>query len=1363
MSRLRREKLLNESAQPPSPKRIWSRRWVRRVTYCLAAGVVMAGLVAWAVQRPQVDRWLVARIDQVVRRETGLGFQAESLEVHPFQGRLIFHRPALGGDLFQAESLEVDVEPYSLFQVPHIRRILLASPRLQVDAGRLAALKLREHPESKKPARFRIDRVEVRDGSARIEQPAWGIPLATCTFTVEGWGRGENQLWLEARVPRLALGEGRDRMLGDVAIKCRATEQAIDYAHVSARLGDSAASLDGAFHFHYMELQAEGRGDLNLAELPRLRPGASGPSPAAGFLAFKGKVQGPALAPTWSLILDGRQLQARGAPFHPGTLHAAAAGSPGKLRLEKLAWDSQDGKLEASGNWSRAIGTTLELSADRVSLVPAGVYARTDLLQGLTGRFHGTAAIPTPPWAVPDLQKIDLRGSGQFLKDGQKVGTVELGAADGRVRATELSLAVEGTEFHGSASAQLHKQGLAALEAEGDVATDAAEVAQVLKAWKVTDLDMSGATRARGTMSWSPRDGIQVDGHGQVEDPRWHGAHADRIAADVAIRGDVLTLTGIELEKGPGRGEGKIWLTWADGPPDAEQIDMCFTAFRLPVHEGLAAADEQDLDIQGTGSGWVRLHGPYLRILMEGQAVAEAGRVYGIAIPAASANFAMDIARLRIQADQVRIADSLDHLEGGPGPLDLTGAMDMDADHGRWTAQLSGTADSRILDLPGPALRGQVAARIDGPLTAPLGPYQAPEGTFSLSQGLLALPGLDLKGIEARLSFKDGRLQAQAGLAGKPSPVLEVNALQTAPGRLAGSVRAQLAPATADNTQLTSQLSQGFLKGLDLDFQGQGTWTRGGLAWKGQLAHFQSDFEGFQLGQTLPGTFSGDLTGCNLAMDLEGRTLTAQGGASPESATMSLSGWLPFNPDGKLDLALAGAAELANLKAILDHIVDPGQYSLMADMRPAGSATFNLNLTGQPSNPFLAGRLDLRGGRVSERTYPQSIENVDFTAWFNGRDITIPQDAPLRGTLAQGALAAWGRLTWGGQGLSSYDLSATLDDFQFRDLPEGFEIQGGFNGSLRGNDREGGLLKGTIKAKNMLYEADINLNDVILAGAFGGGLATRDPSDPLARIELDLDMQLARPWEIDTNLLKLQGRPTGAFKIMGSLAYPGLKGRMELLPGGRLTNLLPAGDVILERGSVEFIDPAAFNPVVDLQGTVEVDPYLVTLGITGTLDQINARPSSTPALRPDEIFAILMDPSAVSKVGSTQGAPTQTAVNTGIFNQGAGLLTSLALADGLDRLRKTLGLDRVNFAYASGPNLTIEKRFDILGHKTPVIYNYKQEGTQTTISGNVAFRFGNFVIQLGAKQVTGATQTPGDVTVQGVQPSGEIRHTWIPK
>ncbi|HLO68125.1 MAG TPA: translocation/assembly module TamB domain-containing protein [Holophaga sp.] len=1336
---------------------------MRRLTYLLVSGAVAAGAGAFLLTRPSVDRWIVARLDEAIRRETALPFTAERLEVHPFQGRFILHGPALGGDLFRARRVEVEVDYASLLRVPHLRRILVDRPEIVVDARRLSALRLRERPPSTTTTQFRIDRLEVVEGSVKADEPAWGLDQTTATFSVDGRGRLTNQLWLDVRIPTLATGRGPARLKGEASLKFRATDKGLDTANIRVRLGDSSLAVLGSYAFPTQVVNAEASGGVVLQEALQLVPGAKGPAPASGILDFKGRIQGPVGDPSWSLALDGRRIAATGSPLHPGTLRAAASGSPGSLALSRLSWESADGRINGEGSWTRQGGTRMDLAAEGVSLAPAAVYARTDLVRGLTGRFKGTAAFPSPPWAMPDLEKVTFTGSGQFLKEGHPVGTVELAVADRQFRADRVELQLPEAGFRGRASAALARRGLGSLEAEGEVRTDAAEVADVLRAWKVTDLDMSGAVTARATMTWAPSAGVLLEGRVEVEGPRWHGAHADRVRAAVALKDGGIAISAIQLEKGEGRGAGDIRITWGEVEPGEEAMDMCFTADRLPVKEGLKAADQGHLDIDGTATGWARLHGPLRDLVLEASFTAENGRVYGLSIPAASGDYFLDLQTLRMRVTDVRVADSPAALASGGGALDLRGSMTMDTRRETWTADMAGRADTAALGLPGPAVSGQVKARLDGPITAPLGPSQAPEGTFTFTGGSVTLGDRALEGLEASLTFRGGRLDASAGLAGTARPLVVVRAAQVGDTRLAGDLDLRLSPESADMRGLLGRFTQGFVKDLDASFAGNFDWRPGKLAWEGSLDRFQGSFEGFQLTQARPATFSGDAASLQASIDLDGRTLGPQGQPSPKATQLRLGGRMPFSPSAPMSVRLEGEAELANVKALVDHLVEPGQYGLLADMKPAGTATLDLLVGGTPAVPTLDGRLSLAGGRLSERTYPQSIENLDFTAHFKGREVTIPQEAPLRGVLAQGALTAWGRLGWGFQGLTSYDFSATLDEAQFRDLPEGFEIQGSFSGSMRGNDRDGGLVKGVVRAKSMLYQADLNFTDLVVAGSLGGTSLALDPSDPLTRIELDLDVQMSRPWECDTNLVKLQGRPSGTFRIAGSLARPGLRGRMDLLPGGRITNVVPAGDVILDRGSITFPDPAVFNPVFDVHGHVDVDPYLVTLDITGSLDAINARPTSTPALRPEEIFAILVDPSAVSKVGTAQGVPSQAAVNTGLFNQGAGLLTSLVLSSQLERLRKTLTLDRVNFAYTGATSLsvTLEKSFELFGRRTPLLATYKQEGTQTTITGNVEWRFGNLVLQLGARQTTGGTL--GDTSAQGVQPSGEIRYTWTPK
>ena len=104
-------------------------------------------------------------------------------------------------------------------------------------------------------------------------------------------------------------------------------------------------------------------------------------------------------------------------------------------------------------------------------------------------------------------------------------------------------------------------------------------------------------------------------------------------------------------------------------------------------------------------------------------------------------------------------------------------------------------------------------------------------------------------------------------------------------------------------------------------------------------------------------------------------------------------------------------------------------------------------------------------------------------------------------------------------------------------------------------------------------------------------------------------------------------------------------------------------------------------------------------------------------------------------------------------------MTTLALANFQESLRRTFKLDRVSVAWRTGSggaspetSVTVGKSIDLFGYRTPVVVTHQKTGTTATTSGQVEWRFGNFVLQLGVSQ-SGAN---------GAAPSGEIRHVWSP-
>lgn len=1354
-------------------QRLWGRRWVRRVSYTLVAGATTLTVVPWMARRPAVLRWSAAQLDALVRAETGLPLSIGQLEIHPIQGRLLLLDVRWGDQFVTVDRIELRTDLVSLFGPAHrIFSVRVEHPRARLTEANLAALKFKERPPRQGPLpQIRLDLFTLTGGEVEIPEPLHGLPPVNYRFEVKATGQGPNQWRFEVTGPQLTVLGPAGRESGRLDLNGELSEATLRIREAHLRLGDSRVRLTGQFDAPTPKaserLEAKVAGVLGLAQAFRWA-GQSRPA-LTGLLEMDGHLQGTLKAPRWTLKAEGAEIRPSDASLQPGQVSFRAEGSHAGVRIDQLDWRSPQGQLAFKGSWSSQAPVEGSLSAKDLDLDPLGRQLRLAEFQGARGQALVTFKGPRN---AADLARPD-RWQGSL-----DLALTQLGQPAGTLRATlkEARLVLEPFQFDldhlkaaGIGWATLGRRGLQRLEGVGQIEVGAGQVARALKAWQVADLDMEAKVRGQATVRWSPATGLELDGTCDLAEPRWHGAQADLLQVKVNIRGSELRVTDIDLRKDAGRGAGDLWLTWADLPAGQQQMDMCYTAFRLPVAEGLRAADlkddeGKDLPITGTASGWVRLQGPYHHLLMDGQAQIDSGQAYGVTIPAASTGFTMDLAALQLRLADVRIAeraDLLGALRGEPeGALALQGRADMDFTRGTWWVDLSGRADSQLLTLPGPHIQGQVEARLLGPITRPIGPLDLPEGQATFSRGRIFFSGRSLEGLEGRFAFQNGRLEGHLGLEGMKEPVAVFQAQQKGLD-LDGSLALKVSSDSARTENLARSLTDDLMEDLNVEATVQGRWNHQGLQWTGSLGRLAAQFNAFELHQARPSSLQGDALGAQVDISLEGGARKPVDPTS-QAASLQLTGTIPFSASAPLALRAQGTANLAHMKSIFDRLMELDEYSLLSELKIQGLSRFDLLAHGSVSEPLLDGTLSLENGQMILRRY-QGAEDLQAAMIFKDRTVTIPETSPLRGTLAHGELDVSGNFKWQLGGLESYALKASLANFQLRDLPDGLDLQGTLRATLEGSE-EGGVLKGRLRADRLSYQTEVKLADLILRSALsdGGGLTGLDLDDPLDRIRLDLDLDLRSPWTFDTNLLKLEGRTDGPFQVVGTLAHPVPKGTMIFQPGGRVTNIFPAGDMVVNRGSLAFSDLRPLDPVINLEGSVTSIPgYTVNLDIRGTLSNLAIVPSSTPSLRQDEIVAILINPGNVANVGTagTSTGATQGAITSGLASASTGLVSTLAFAPLQEQLRRTLGLDRVNVAVrttalgTTETELTLGKSLTLLGQRSAFVVSHRKTGELSITSGQVEWRFGGLILQLGFSKGGGA----------GLLPSGEIRHSWSPK
>ncbi len=1357
-------------------QRLWGRRWIRRISYALVAGATVITVAPWLATQPAVVHWALGRLNTVVQDETGLPLSIGQVEIHPTFGSLVLHDVRLGGDLLTVKRIEVQVDVWSLAsKTPRIYSLWIEHPNLRLTEAGLASIKLKDHPPRSGPLpQFRLDFLSLTDGVIQVPLPVRGIPELRYQFEAKATGLGPNRVRVDLVGPQLALNGPGGWEKGRLDLNGEASEKGLSVRAGYLRLGESQIRLIGRYEGSKLpatdRIEAHLTGVLDLAQASRWS-GSFRPA-LVGNVDVVGTLQGSMAQPAWTFTADGRGLHSEAAAFLlPGDLELKANGGLDHTRLDRLHWVSPQGDLEVQGSWSRRTQVQATIQGTNLDLDTLGRALRLEAFQGVRGSLQAQLKGPGAGTAAgrPEHWQASLKVA--LSQHGIEAGGLDATLDRGRANLDHLKLDLEALKLEGTGWVTLGPMGVIDLAGEGRVEVGADRVARALTAWKVVDLDMEGQTTAQAKVRWNRGAGLELDGSGEVLHPRWQGARADSVAAKVVeIRGSDLWIKDIDLHKDEGRGGGNLWLTWADTAPGQPQIDMCYTATRLPVAEGLKAADLKDgegkgLPITGTGSGWVRLWGPYDHLMMAGAAQAESSEFYGIKIPAASADFWMDLESLRLKLSDLRIAERMDLLGRGDlppeGALALTGRADMDFAHWTWGVDLGGRLDSQLLALPGPRIQSQMDAHLLGPITSPFGELDLPEGRINLSSGRVFFENRSVEGLEGRASLERGRLEGHLGMEGMKLPLLDLQVRQDGPD-LIGHLSLNISPDSAHTELLARSLTEDLLEDLNLSATAQGRWKNGhDLVWNGSLDQLAAQFGAFELHQIRPSALHGNAQGVGVDIALEGGARGSAVQAGIQAAHVRLSGTVPFSGTTPMMIQAQGDADLAHLKSILDRVMEVDDYSLLSELHVQGTSHFDLLAHGTPSEPLLSGTMTLDKGQAHLRGY-QGVEDLQALAILKDRTLTISEESPMRGTLAHGKLKASGTATWRIGGLDAYAFKASLANFQLRDVPEGLDLQGSLQATLEGTEN-GGLLKGKLRADHLGYQTEVKLSDLILRSALrdSGGLVGLDLDDPLERIRLDLDLDLRSPWSFDTNLLKLEGRTEGPFQVLGTLGHPVPKGTMVFQPGGRVTNIFPAGDMVVERGTLSFSESRPLDPMIDMRGSVSSIPgYTVNLDIRGTLSKLTIVPTSMPSLRQDEIVAILINPGNAASVG-TAGATsssTQGAITSGLGSAGVGLISTLAFAPVQDTLRRALGVDRVNVAVRSSSlgssetEFTMGKSLDLYGQRSAIVFTHLKSGELSIDSGQVEWRFGNMILQLGLTKGGGV----------GLTPSGDIRHTWSP-
>jgi translocation and assembly module TamB len=201
-------------------------------------------------------------------------------------------------------------------------------------------------------------------------------------------------------------------------------------------------------------------------------------------------------------------------------------------------------------------------------------------------------------------------------------------------------------------------------------------------------------------------------------------------------------------------------------------------------------------------------------------------------------------------------------------------------------------------------------------------------------------------------------------------------------------------------------------------------------------------------------------------------------------------------------------------------------------------------------------------------------------------------------------------------------------------------------------------------------------------------------NSPLYGVKLDIHVQTAPELQMKTAIARLSG--DADLRLRGSAARPTVLGRADILEGEITFN---GTKFNLERGDINFTNPVAIEPQLNLEASTHVRNYDLNITVTGTPDRLAVNYRSEPPLPKSDIIALL----ALGRT-SEESEQLQQQSQSPFTDEASALIINQAINSTVsNRVQKLFGVSRIKIdpqglttetnPTARGPQVTIEQQF----------------------------------------------------------------------
>ena len=281
------------------------------------------------------------------------------------------------------------------------------------------------------------------------------------------------------------------------------------------------------------------------------------------------------------------------------------------------------------------------------------------------------------------------------------------------------------------------------------------------------------------------------------------------------------------------------------------------------------------------------------------------------------------------------------------------------------------------------------------------------------------------------------------------------------------------------------------------------------------------------------------------------------------------------------------------------------------DFYSSGAVTMDTAIRGSFAYPRANGQIELKNASVNYADAPNGISNANGVILLSGTNATIQS---LTGE------SGGGKITLGGffglvAGVPNFSLRASATNVRVR--TSGISATSNATLTLAGNLRRS-TMSGTVSVERIAYARSSDLGSLLSASSIPAGTPSA-PSPLLSGMRLDVHVLTAPDIQVISayaNRFSVIANLT----LRGTAEHPGVLGHITVTDG----QLVFFGNTYtVTTGTVNFYDPSAISPVLNVSLNTVAQGVNVTIGVTGAMDDLKLSYRSDPPLTFEQIVQLL--------------------------------------------------------------------------------------------------------------------------------------------